>query len=136
MEGDYAYSFEDWKQGEGRALHGDYQEVLLALRNCKARLKTTVALVNEQKYLIDELQNDVEKSEETEAPLDRKLSLRELELAKKSYRDAFQELQLCKKQMKETQSLKEKSLTFLIQSFEQSRMSEGFGEMEAGLEPV
>jgi hypothetical protein len=42
----------------GKALHDDYTEVIQATKYCKSRLKSTVGLVNEQKALIDRLQDE------------------------------------------------------------------------------
>ena len=128
-------SFDEFKKGEGAVLHADYQEVVGALKNCKARLKTTVGLVNEQKASIDtkttELEACMQACDSAEAAggdgavaarLDVSLAQKELDSAKRAYRDAYQELGLCKRQLSETQSLKQRALDILVKAYE-SRVS-------------
>jgi hypothetical protein len=116
-------------------LHEDYQEVVKALKNCKARIKTTVSLVNQQKVSIDVKAAEVEASGQAcvavetgeaggtddamvAARLDHSLSQKGLQLAKRAYKDAYQELGLCKRQLAETQALKQRALDILVKAYE------------------
>jgi hypothetical protein len=104
--------------GPGKHLNDSFEEAKEALKSNKARQREIVSLLNEQKALIDEytsylsrLSDDASNSPESEIAMER------LDAAKKSYRAAHHELQICKEQINETQSLKKRAMTAMLTAF-------------------
>lgn len=73
-----------------------------------------------KKSKIDELQDMLNENEENDGDNDgREGSLVALEEAKRSYREMYEEMQLCKVQVQEMQTLKQKTMASLVTSFQQ-----------------
>ena len=115
--------------GSGKNLSDAYEDSKETLRLSKSRQKEIVGLLNSQKGTIDELQATIHEKEESEGGRDslppieggEALSLdnlyRDLEQAKRAYRAAHKELQLCKEEIAETQSLKKRAMATLLQTY-------------------
>lgn len=129
--------------GAGHALQRRYDEALEGLKAAKTRQKEIVVYLNTNKTAIDrytqalhELQqqqqqrhkgdnddadedntevNGSEASQLTAQQIEEQQVL--LDESKRNYRVAYQELQLCKAQIEEVQSLKQRALTAVLQAF-------------------
>ena len=106
---------QDFAQAEGKELNDSYEEAKEALRSNKARQREIVALLNEQKSIIDDLNSHLASLSDQElATEDSDLVRERLDTAKKSYRIAHHELQICKEQITETQSLKKRAMNAML----------------------
>lgn len=119
-------NFEEFKAGKGSELNRNYEEAKRTAKEAKLRYRHVISLVNGQKSKIDEIQdiinndNNNNNNEGTEGTnISDEESLIALEQAKKSYREIFEEMHLCKEQVKEMQTLKQKTMTALVNSFQQ-----------------
>lgn len=141
-------SFDEFRGSLGAEQHEAYEEVKAALKNNKARQKEIIAVINQIKAKIDKIGVDAESvryrlggatagglleergdgSEEEEegaigtATVDSE-ELRILQqdeaAAKKEYRIAHSELQICKSQVTELQSLKQRAMATLVQAYDE-----------------
>jgi kinesin family protein 6/9 len=137
--------FQDFTQKTiiGKELFVAYEEAKETLKNNKKRQKQIITMLNDQKYLIDEVNIEVtqyqtiylEKQEQIDAAdsddpemaqyeeeLEEIQSViatkkEQLEKTKKQYRTVHQELLLCKEQIQETQSLKKRAMSALLMAF-------------------
>jgi kinesin family protein 6/9 len=137
--------FQDFTQKTviGKELFVAYEEAKETLKNNKKRQKQIITMLNDQKYIIDEINIEVtqyqtiylEKQEQIEAAgsddpdmvqyeeeLEEIQSVittkkEQLEKTKKQYRTVHQELLLCKDQIQETQSLKKRAMNALLMAF-------------------
>eukprot|EP01038_Epipyxis_sp_PR26KG_P008944 gene8944-12061_t len=137
-ESNRAFHFEYFKENDGKKLNDSYEELKEALASNKLRQKDIVTLLNNQKGFIDDYEkqiNDINhiiynndnnnnndtdnKNNKNNMILNEKLlSLQVLlDTSKKTYRSAHNELKLCKDQINETQSLKKRSMTALLNAF-------------------
>lgn len=130
---------------EGAPLHADYEAAKKTLSTCKGRQNKIVALLNKLKNSIDDVQNqllEVQGAAETGTGDDTQLSQQQadatasasvgagaedlklkLTAAKRDYRLAAKELDLCKAQVKETEALKKRAMTILLEAFDSSRVA-------------
>lgn len=125
-----------FSEGEGANLLSSYEEVKNTLKENKLRQKEIITLLNEQKVIIDnaskkieyiarlkgiEENDDVVFEEEflkSDISIDQEEEIRsQLDLAKKKYRGAHKELQICKQQLNEIQSLKERAMATFLNAF-------------------
>ena len=109
-------SFEEYKAGKGSVLSQNYEEAKRTAKEAKLRYRHVISLVNGHKSKIDEIQDVITKTDE--GSHDAKL-LAALDEAKRGYREIFEEMQLCKEQVKEMQTLKQRTMSTLINSFQQ-----------------
>jgi hypothetical protein len=140
--------FQDFTQKTtaGKDLHSAYEELKETLKTNKKRQKQIITMLNDQKYILDEITIEMnqycqiltdkqqEFSHEHEQPHDDKEreELKEeieeieriiqnkrekMESVKKQYRTIHQELLLCKEQIQETQSLKKRAMNALLMAF-------------------
>ncbi len=119
-----AIAFEAYKLDQGAKQNRSYEDAKEALKLTKSRQADIILLLNSQKALIDSLNtqvSDISVSQEDiidEAREEQKIALQaQLEGAKKAYRSAHNELKLCKDQIAETQSLKKRAMTTLLNTF-------------------
>ena len=115
-------TFEQFKEGSGKMLHDAYEEVKGALRVSKARQREIVSLVNNLKGQIDELTSlisELNPNPFAEEDVERRAYLQsQLDSAKMAYRGAHVEMQLCKKQITEAQTLKKRAMASLVSAFD------------------
>ncbi len=104
--------------GPGKELGDSFEEAKEALKSNKARQREIVNLLNEQKALIDEYSNYLSGLSEGEIELpENGIAQERLDAAKKSYRAAHHELQICKEQINEMQSLKKRAMSAMLTAF-------------------
>lgn len=109
---------QEFALAEGKELNDSYEEAKEALRSNKARQREIVALLNEQKSIIDDLTAHISALSDQELGTeDTELVRERLDTAKKSYRAAHHELQICKEQITETQSLKKRAMNAMLSAF-------------------
>ena len=133
----------------GAPLHDDYEAAKKTLSTCKARQKQIITLLNKLKRSIDDIQErlllheqtpgtivassssssneNIENSDGTPQLLDGNATDTEenkkaqLTAAKRDYRLATKELELCKAQVKETETLKKRAMAILLEAYDSSR---------------
>lgn len=134
--------FQDFVQrtSAGKDLHQAYEELKETLKNNKKRQKQIITLLNDQKYLLDEVnievnqyqqiiqeKLDLEKEQGIEHQSDDE-DMKEInrivaekkekaEKIKKEYRTIHQELLICKDQIQESQNLKKRAMNALLMAF-------------------
>jgi kinesin family member 6/9 len=109
---------QEFTVGPGRALNESFEQIKETLKCNKTRQREIVSLLNEQKQIIDDLTSQLISMSEEELELPGVDILKEkLDSAKKSYRAAHHELQICKEQVNETQSLKKRAMTTMLSAF-------------------
>jgi hypothetical protein len=139
--------FEEFKKNEiGKELSTCYENIKESLQLNKNRQREIINIVNHQKNIIDELNfkiseiklkkannfnnfeddnndnnNDYNDNDNNtdELEIDKKTEKLQKEVitAKKTYRTAHEELKICKEQIAETQSLKKRAMTTLLNAF-------------------
>lgn len=140
--------FQDFTQKTiaGKDLYSAYEELKETLKENKKRQKQIITLLNDQKFIIDELTIEInqyltilqdqeeegENGDDEDQKKDEKgddngakeelenmiLEKKEkLDASKKQYRTVHQELLLCKDQIQETQSLKKRAMNALLVAF-------------------
>ena len=133
----------------GAPLHDDYEAAKKTLSTCKGRQKQIITLLNKLKRSIDEIQEqlmqeqqqgtvvtssssssngNIENSDSTPQLLDGSVTdtdgnnlKAQLTNAKRDYRLATKELELCKAQVKETETLKKRAMAILLEAYDSSR---------------
>ncbi len=130
-------TFEEFKGSEGKAIQDNYEEVKQALKSSKERQKQLVRVINQQKSIIDSLNEtisqfkqeqelrlvssalpDVLEVRSTVSEQEYAKSLVDIESAKKVYREAHAELVLCKKEIEELQELKKTALASVVSAYD------------------
>lgn len=140
--------FQDFTQKTiaGKDLYSAYEELKETLKENKKRQKQIITLLNDQKFIIDELTIEInqyltilqeqedegenrddgdgkkdERSDDNGAKEELENMILEkkekLDASKKQYRTVHQELLLCKDQIQETQSLKKRAMNALLIAF-------------------
>jgi kinesin family protein 6/9 len=133
--------FQDFTQktSAGKDLHEAYEELKETLKTNKKRQKQIVTMLNDQKYLMDEITIEINQYQQilTEKQSEREegggneeageeeqeivkiiqVKKEKLDSTKKHYRTVHQELLLCKEQINETQSLKKRAMNALLMAF-------------------
>ena len=135
-----ALTFEEFVlTAEGVPLHADYEAAKQTLATCKSRQKKIVALINKLKEGIDDLKQradaavaaaDVdteaaaaaggagEPGDAAAAGADAESLQAQMAAAKRDYRLAAKELDLCKAQVRETEALKKQALAILLDAYD------------------
>ena len=133
----------------GAPLHDDYEAAKKTLSTCKGRQKQIITLLNKLKRSIDDIQErlllqeqqgtiiasssssssngNIENDDGTPQSLDDNATdtdgnlKAQLAAAKRDYRLATKELELCKAQVKETETLKKRAMAILLEAYDISR---------------
>lgn len=130
-------SFEEFKQTVGRDAQTSYEDVKRSLKDSKERQRHLVRTINTQKGIIDSLNeaickyrtdnNDSKSAGEkdtspgsiTEISIEQyEANLSNIEIAKKTYREAHAELISCKKEIEEKHYLKKKYLSEVLNAYD------------------
>jgi len=140
-----ALTFEEFVlTAEGVPLHADYEAAKQTLATCKSRQKKIVALINKLKEGIDDLKQRAdaaaaaaatgvdteaaaaaaaaggagEPGDAATAGADAESLQAQMAAAKRDYRLAAKELDLCKAQVRETEALKKQALAILLDAYD------------------
>ena len=113
--------FEQFKLGIGKSWNNSYEDTKETLKLSKTRQKEIIILLNSQKAIIDNLTSELSQFEDVDRSDGNRQVIKDIEIAlddaKRSYRSAHNEFQLCKEQITETQSLKKRAMVSLLNAF-------------------
>jgi hypothetical protein len=122
-------SYEEFIQGPGKLLNDSYFAAKETVKSNKQRQKEIIIIINRQKQLIDELSiqirhiaDDLDVEDSDHVKVD-ELLLSKLNLAKQEYLAARKELDMCKDQLQEAESLKKTIMSTLLKTYEDYSLS-------------